>query len=152
MSASPSKRKKRGKRPGKEYLKQVFSVNTSYCRSEIELIQFVIHKCGFLETTVGGSLYWFGLSLQDKDIRILSKKKCYYNRYAGLEYMCRKKVFCAINNRMRRTFPKLFNFSPISFLIPEEGVALESYMEQHPKFFFIGKPSRGKGGEGIILI
>lgn len=25
-------------------------------------------------------------------------------------------------------------------------------MELHPKFFFIGKPSRGRGGEGIILI
>lgn len=34
-SISPSKRKRR---PGKEYLKNVFSINTSYCRSEIELI------------------------------------------------------------------------------------------------------------------
>jgi len=25
-------------------------------------------------------------------------------------------------------------------------------MELHPNFHFIGKPSRGKGGEGIILI
>lgn len=25
-------------------------------------------------------------------------------------------------------------------------------MELHPKFFFIGKPSRGRGGEGIVLI
>lgn len=80
------------------------------------------------------------------------KKKVWYNRYPGLEYLCRKKEFCMINNRMRRTFPKLFNFSPISFLIPEEGQALEQYMEQHPRFFFIGKPSRGRGGEGIILI
>jgi hypothetical protein len=25
-------------------------------------------------------------------------------------------------------------------------------MAEHPNFYFIGKPSRGKGGEGIILI
>ena len=82
----------------------------------------------------------------------MSKKKCYFNRYPGTEYLARKKVFCAINNRMRRTFPKIFNFSPISFLIPEETSHLEAYMEMHPRFFFIGKPSCGKGGEGIMLL
>ena len=155
MSVSPDKAKQSrgGKRKaGKEYIKNVFSINTSYCRTEIELIQHVIAKCGFMETTAGGSLYWFGLSLQDKDIKHVAKKKCFYNRYPGLDYLCRKKVFCDINNRMRRTFPKLFNFSPISFLVPEEGQALQDYMQLHPKFTFIGKPSRGRGGEGIILI
>lgn len=82
----------------------------------------------------------------------MAKKKCYYNRFPGMEYLCRKKVFCESNNRMRRTFPKKFNFSPISFMLPEEANALEAYMQEHPKFFFIGKPSKGKGGEGIILI
>ena len=82
----------------------------------------------------------------------MSKKKCYFNRYPSAEYLARKKVFCQINNRMRRTFPKLFNYSPISFLIPEESAALEAYMEQHPRFCFIGKPSCGKGGEGIFLL
>lgn len=30
----------------------------------------------------------------------------YFNRYPGLEYLARKKIFCAIVNRMRKTFPK----------------------------------------------
>jgi hypothetical protein len=81
-------------------------VNTSYCRSELETVQFVIQKCNFLETTAGGDLYWFGLSLNDKDVKIMSKKKCFFNRYPGSEYLARKKVFCSINNRTRRTFPK----------------------------------------------
>ena len=64
MSVSPNKKSRGGKRnAGKEYLKNVFSINTSYCRTEVELIQHVIAKSGFLETSVGGSLYWFGLSL-----------------------------------------------------------------------------------------
>lgn len=50
----------------------------------------------------------------------MSKKKCWFNRYPGAEYIARKKVFCLMGNRMRRTFPKIFNFSPISFMIPEE--------------------------------
>jgi hypothetical protein len=104
-----------------------------------------------VECNVGGQLYWFGLALSDKDVKIMSKKKCWFNRYPSTEYLARKKVFCQVNNRMRRTFPKIFNFSPISFLIPEEGNALEAYMEAHPRFCFIGKPSCGKGGEGIFL-
>jgi len=132
--------------------KNAFTVNTSYCRSELETLQNVCEVSGYKEVTAGGKLYWFGLGLMDKDIKIMMKKKVYFNRYPGMEYLCRKKEFCMINNRIRRTFPKKFNFSPISFLIPEEAVALETYMEQHPRFFFIGKPSRGRGGEGIILI
>ena len=41
-SISPSKKSRGGKRVGKEYVKNVFSINTSYCRTEIELIQHVI--------------------------------------------------------------------------------------------------------------
>ena len=104
-------------------------MNTSYCRSEVETIQHIIKLSGFAEVTVGGKLYWFGLSLMDKDIKSMMKKKVWYNRYPGLEYLCRKKEFCMITNRMRRTFPKLFNFSPISFLVPEDGQAVEQYIE-----------------------
>jgi glutathione synthase/RimK-type ligase-like ATP-grasp enzyme len=53
---------------------------------------------------------------------------------------------------MRRTFEKEFKFCPRSFLLPEEGNDLEEYMKLHPKFTFIAKPSRGKGGEGIFLV
>lgn len=107
---------------------------------------------GFMETSVNGSLYWFGLALLDKDFKTYLKKKCYYNRYPSMEYLARKKVFCDITNRMRRTFPKQFNFAPISFLCPENCEELETYMGKHPNFFFIGKPSCGRGGEGIMLI
>ena len=115
-------------------------------------MQHVIEMMGLNESRVGGHLYWFGLALQDKDVKIMNKKKCWFNRYPGCEYLARKKVFCAVNNRMRRTFPSVFNFSPISFLVPEESQALESYMEKHKTFCFIGKPSCGKGGEGIMLL
>ena len=107
---------------------------------------------GYMETSTHGTLYWFGLALLDKDFKIYRKKKCFYNRYPSMEYLARKKVFCDITNRMRRTFPKQFNFAPISFLCPESSDALESYMSAHPNFFWIGKPSCGRGGEGIMLL
>jgi biotin carboxylase len=76
----------------------------------------------------------------------------YFNRFPGLEILARKKTFCAIVNRMRKTFPKTIKFCPISFQLPEEGEELEAYMKEHPKFTFISKAVRGRGGEGIMLV
>ena len=62
--------------------KNVFTVNIHYCRSELETLQLVARNCGWEESTVGGNLYWFGLPMLEKDIRLLSKgKAAYFNRY-----------------------------------------------------------------------
>lgn len=154
MVASARPPSKRKATRGKDYLKGVFAVNTSMCRSELELIQHVIQLCGFMETTLAGAgnLYWFGLGMSDRECKLAAKKQFYYNRYPGSEFLARKKVSCIINNRMRRTYEDKFRFSPISFLFPEEEEALEAYMKKKKTQMFIGKPSKGKGGEGIFLI
>jgi hypothetical protein len=135
MTESPNRPgSKRKATRGKDYIKNVFAINTSMCRSELELIQFVIQKCGFLETTLtgAGNLYWYALGLSDKDCKLINKKssKFYFNRYPGIEYLTRKKVSCTITNRMRRTYDNEFKFSPISFLLPEEEDQLESHMKK----------------------
>lgn len=130
----------------------VFAINTGYCRSELELLQHVIFKNQLRETSIGGDLYWMALALNKNDFKRVAKNKFYWNRYPFLEYLARKKVFCMITNRMRKTFEKQFGFSPISFQLPEETHSLQKYMEEHPKFTFICKPNSGKGGEGIFLI
>ena len=58
---------------GKKYVNKVFSINTSMCRSELELIQYIITKNGFMETTNpnSGNLYWFGLALTSKDLDLV---------------------------------------------------------------------------------
>ena len=127
-------------------------MNTSYCRSELELLQSVIFKNKFKEVQTGGDLVWFALPLWWKDYKRCSKNKFWYNRYPMIEYLARKKVFCSITSRMRKTFDKEFSFSPISFLLPEEAGALEEYMKAHPTFTWICKPNSGKGGEGIFLV
>ena len=96
-----------------------FTLNTGMCRSELELMQFVAHINGFQETQNGamGNLIWYGLALTPKDIELLLKRKNmpYFNRYPGLEQLARKKTFCSIVNRMRKTFPKTIKFCPRSF-------------------------------------
>jgi len=50
-------------------------INTSYCKSELELLQHVIFKNGFKETAVGGNLYWFALALYHKEYKRVGKNK-----------------------------------------------------------------------------
>ena len=107
-----------------------FTINTAMCRSEFELIQHVIDINGFGESQSNaalGNLVWYGLALHPKDIEILLKRKSmpYFNRYPGLELLARKKTFCHIVNRMRKTFPDKIKFCPRSFQLPEESEELE---------------------------
>lgn len=112
VKAMDSKKKTKQK---KAKASAAFRVNTSYCRSELELLQHVIFKNNLKETSTGGNLYWFALALSHKDYKKVAKNKFYWNRYPSVEYLSRKKVFCAITNRMRKTYEKQFGFSPISF-------------------------------------
>jgi hypothetical protein len=97
-----------------------FTINTAMCRSELELIQHVIDLNGFGESQSSsalGHLVWYGLALHPKDIETLLKRKQrpHFNRYPGLELLARKKTFCHIVNRMRKTFPDKIKFCPRSF-------------------------------------
>lgn len=58
-------------------------VNTYYCLSELDTLQYVIDRCGYKETgLVGeGNVYWYGLALKDRDVDMIRLKKSYYNRY-----------------------------------------------------------------------
>ena len=118
----------------------------------VSVLSFIIIYLQETTSIGGGNLYWFGLALTDKDINMISKKNFYYNRYPKIEFLARKKTFCSVVNRMRRTFETEIKFCPRSFQLPEEAESLEAYMKEHPKFTFIAKPSSGKGGEGIFLI
>jgi glutathione synthase/RimK-type ligase-like ATP-grasp enzyme len=57
-----------------------------------------------------------------------------------------------ILSRLQRFFPQDFNFTPASFLLPDEALELEDYMRQFPNQTFIAKPSKGRGGDGIFLV
>jgi hypothetical protein len=48
-------------------------VNTYYCRTELDTVQYVINKHGYKESTATdeGQLYWYGLALRDHDIDLI---------------------------------------------------------------------------------
>ncbi len=53
---------------------------------------------------------------------------------------------------MEKYFGREFEFTPLSYLLPEERDLLEEDMENNPDMWYIAKPSKGCGGEGIFLI
>ena len=58
-------------------------VNTRYCRSEVDTLQYVINKFGYREASEPheGNLMWYGMALRDNDIDYLKNKNCIVNRY-----------------------------------------------------------------------
>ena len=100
-----------------------------------------------------GNCIWYGSALRDSDIDVVrSRPKIYINRYPGSELLTRKKILCNIMNRMEKYFGRDFEFTPLSYLLPEERDLLEEDMENNPDMWYIAKPSSGRGGEGIFLI
>lgn len=73
-------------------------------------------------------------------------------KYNIEQHFARKNVFCVILSRLSRFFPDAFNFSPASFLLPDEVHDLEEYMRAFPNYTYIAKPSKGRGGDGIFLV
>ena len=53
--------------------------------------------------------------------------------------------------RMQAVYPGEFCFVPTSFLVPEQLEDLKTYMDGNIGQVLIGKPSQGKGGEGIFI-
>lgn len=130
-------------------------INTRHCRNERETIQYVIDLNRWEETKIygEGNLIWYGQALRDSDIDIIrSRPKVHINRYPGSELLTRKKILCNIMNRMEKYFGREFEFTPLSYLLPEERDLLDEDMENNPDMWYIAKPSKGCGGEGIFLI
>ena len=94
------------------------------------------------------------MALKEIDINIINHRECYYNRYPKSTVLSRKKTLAQIMNRFERVFENDYSFNPKSFLLPEQEMALERYLEKKSNTgkVLIGKPSRGSGGEGIFLM
>lgn len=132
-----------------------FVVNTWHCKNERETLQYVVDLNWWEETKIygDGNLIWYGMALRDSDIDIIrSRPKVHINWYPGSELLSWKKILCNIMNWMEKYFGKDFEFTPLSYLLPEEKDLLEEDMENNPDMWYIAKPSKGRGGEGIFLV
>lgn len=120
---------------GKKFKPSKFVINTRHCRSEKETVQYVADLNRWEESKVyaDGNMIWYGQALRDQDIDVVrSRPKVYINRYPGSELLTRKKILCNIMNRMEKYFGRDFEYTPLSYLLPEERELLEEDMENNP--------------------
>lgn len=62
------------------------------------------------------------------------------------------KILCNIMNRMEKYFGEEYEFTPLSYMLPEEEDLLDEDMIKYKDMWYIAKPSKGCGGEGIFLV
>jgi tubulin polyglutamylase TTLL11 len=131
--------------------KKRFRINTSKCRSEIDLIKQVISTNARLQESHGnrGDLMWFGLAVQDTDLPIPSDM--IINRFPGALEASRKKALGENLHILAKYYPSLYNFFPKTYIFPTDREVLEADMRDSSKVY-IAKPTAGTHGDGIFLI
>ena len=74
------------------------------------------------------------------------------NRMPGFSDLSKKKTTFDILNKFRRFHPKIFNFYPRTFMLPEETDEYSDYHETHRKKTFVSKIDSGSQGFGIRIL
>jgi len=134
--------------------KSAYIVNTAHCRSEAELIKFIIQSHGWKETIMNydGNFVCFGLRIKPEDIDEMKKNKAIFNRFPEADTFAHKKELGDVLNRLFKYFPEDFTFYPRTYTIPGDDKRLANDLEESKgKKTYIFKPSAGSQGEGIHL-
>ena len=130
------------------------TINTSKCRSEVELLRQIIaaHPKAFQEVDNGdkGDLIWFGLALDDSEVEMVAGK-C-VNRFPGMRDASHKRELGAALNLMAKYYPEDFDFFPKTYVFPDDYDRLRADMEAKRSAQYIVKPTAGSQGDGIYLI
>lgn len=150
MSSAPAECRER---PAKKRKIKTIFFNTTDCQYP------AVPRCGkrlgwkVTDSTVKNLLFWvdnnvgieFCLSLQPWQ---------FVNHFPGTYAISRKVELSRSYDRAQRLFPNLYNFHPLSFILPTQNLDLQRYMRGATlkKRTFIVKPDLGAQGRGIFLV
>jgi tubulin polyglutamylase TTLL6/13 len=95
-------------------------------------------------------IYWHDCGV---DVERLMRLKPYQkiNHYPGMYEVARKNNLARNLNRMRRHFPKEYNFYPQTWLLPSEWCDFAAQFTKRQNKTFIVKPEASCQGKGIFL-
>ncbi|CAI2385531.1 unnamed protein product [Moneuplotes crassus] len=133
---------------------KVFTINTCHAKGEKNTLKEVIKLEGYKETKSSGegNLLWYYSALREIDLKILSIRQCMFNRYPRASTICRKRQFHILLKKYQRYFPEDYDFIPRTYCLPDEYKSFKKRFEKKNDSFFLAKPSKGKGGDGIFFI
>ena len=98
---------------------------------------------------------WWDGDIKNRDIELLGPRQR-ISKIPGMDYICYKSSTIYALNQMRRIFPSLYSFFPLSFLLPHQLADLQradkalKTKTQSPVTWIV-KPRIGCSGQGIRL-
>ena len=141
--ASPS----RSKKPPRKATLNISLTKYSVVRKAAKQLNMSLSK---KEEDENWDVFWTDAAVQPEK---LSRMKLYQkiNHFPGMYTLARKNYLAKNLNRLRKVFPKDFNFFPKTWLIPAEYSDLASHFNSKKKKVFIVKPEASCQGRGIFL-
>jgi hypothetical protein len=70
-------------------------------------------------------------------------QKCTLTDTQALNFWQGNKILCNIMNRMEKYFGEEYEFTPLSYMLPEEEDLLDEDMVKYKDMWYIAKPSKG---------
>ena len=151
-----TKKKKKKKKKG-VHPRQNVKVNLSDCSYPV--VSRVIKYLGWSKASnkenSGWDIYWkdngsYSVSTVRQMCPRGSRRKV--NHFGGMAEICLKHLLAHNMNRMKKQFPKHYNFLPKTWVLPHDKPQLKTYYQaKRVKPTFICKPSDSCQGRGIYL-
>ncbi|XP_067009364.2 tubulin polyglutamylase ttll6 [Anabrus simplex] len=134
----------------KKKRKKKLSICTVNCRYEV--VRHVATKFGMKEVGEDEhwNLYWTDLSVTNERLKDM-KRFQKINHFPGMLEICRKDLLARNLNRMRKLFPKDYNFFPKTWCLPADYGDALTYARSKRNRTYICKPETGCQGRGIFL-
>ena len=132
------------------------SLWVNYTQAHYPLVKECLEKYGFKPTDSESKAHLFWINYAGS-IEVTSSLLPwqFYNHFPGTWSLARKVELAKNINNMQKILPNIYNFYPISFMLPYQYNDLKNFMlsiSKKSKRTFIIKPDRGSLGKGIILI
>ncbi|XP_022919719.1 tubulin polyglutamylase ttll6-like [Onthophagus taurus] len=134
--------------------KKKFKKNVTVCLTNCryDVVRRIASKFGYKEVGEqdNWNLYWTDLSISIERCKEM-KRFQKINHFPGMLEICRKDLLARNLNRMKRLFPKDYNFFPKTWSLPADlGDAL-TYSRLRKNKTYILKPDAGSQGRGIVI-
>ena len=119
--------------------------------SDGRLIKCTLEDNGLVETNSNNWCLFWSSSAIKSNVYLKLKEYQKVNHFPRSAEITRKDLLYKNLARMQSMYKNMYNFVPISFLLPNEHPQLQEAMEKDPNLILIVKPVVSSQGRGIFL-
>lgn len=104
------------------------------------------------KSTKKGNLFWFIDACSSTQRQIIKSAGAIFNRYPRVSIVCMKRDFHILMKKYQTFFKEQYDFIPETYILPEDYKAYKRYLDTDKEAMLLGKPSKGRGGQGIFFV